>query len=537
MMEKLQRFGGAMFTPVLLFAFNGIVLALAIAMQNEMIVGEIAAEGTTWSGIWSVFESGGWTVFNHLELLFVIGLPIGLAKKANARAALASFVIYMTWNSFLAEILELWGPTFGVDYSQEIGGTSGLSNVGGVISLDTNLIGALFIAGLVVWIHNKYFEKKLPDWLGVFQGTSFVVIIGFLITFPLAFLTALVWPSVQGVIGSFQGFMANSGTLGVSIYVFLERILIPTGLHHFIYQPFTLGPAAVEGGLTPYWLEHLGEIASTTGNLREIFPEGGFLLYNASKLFAPIGIGAAFITTAKPEKRKQTIALVLPVALTSILSGITEPFEFTFLFLAPQLFVIHALLASLLSTTVYVLGVSGEVGSGLIRSLASFIVPMSANHMGAVLTLFGVGLAFSMIYFFVFRYAILRWDLKTPGRQDSAEAKMYKKSDYKKKKAKEKNEKHSKLEDTNTELDENTRRAIAFLDGLGGSDNIININNCATRLRVKIKDESIVAEDNFFKQTGAHGVVRNGTALQIIVGLDVPQVREKFEEEVDKHTK
>ena len=191
MMEKLQRFGGAMFTPVLLFAFDGILLAFSIAMQSELILGTLASEGTFWSNIWSIVEAGGWTIFNNMEILFVIGLPIGLANKASARAALASFVVYMTWNNFIAGILGIWGSNFGVDYSQTVGGISGLKVIGGVKTLDTNLIGALAIAGLTVWIHNHYFEKKLPEWLGVFQGTSMVVIIGFFTTLILGILDCL----------------------------------------------------------------------------------------------------------------------------------------------------------------------------------------------------------------------------------------------------------------------------------------------------------------------------------------------------------
>lgn len=538
MMEKLQRFGGAMFTPVLLFAFNGILLAFSIAMQSELILGTLASEGTFWSNIWSVVEAGGWTIFNNMEILFVIGLPIGLANKASARAALASFVVYMTWNNFIAGILGIWGTNFGVDYSQSVGGISGLKEIGGVKTLDTNLIGALAIAGLTVWIHNRYFEKKLPEWLGVFQGTSMVVIIGFFTTLILAFLTVWIWPPIQDLISQAQGFMAGSGSIGVGLYVFLERILIPTGLHHFIYQPFEYGPAVVEGGLVPYWMEHLNEIASTSGNLRDIIPEAGFGFHNVSKVFAPIGIGTAFIVTAKPENRKKTFALVLPTALTAIMAGITEPFEFTFLFLAPQLFAVHAVLAALLSFTLYSLGVSAVIGSGLLSNISYFIVPMASNHLNAVLLFFGVGLVFSVIYFFIFRFAILKWNIKTPGREDTGEAKMFKKADYREKRAKEKNKQShdqgSSDNDPIADLDPNAQKAIHFLEGLGGGNNITNINNCATRLRVSVADESLIAEDGFFKQYGAHGLVKNGKALQVIVGLDVPQVREYFENEVAK---
>ncbi|WP_106450180.1 PTS transporter subunit EIIC [Trichococcus alkaliphilus] len=495
MMQKLQRFGGAMFTPVLLFAFAGIILSLSIMFQNEMLVGGIAAEGTIWKNFWAVVESGGWTVFNQIELLFVIGLPMGLAQKANARAALESFVVYTTFNNFLSKILQLMGPTFNVDFTQEVGGNSGLKMIAGTKTLDTNLIGAILIAAIVVWIHNRYFEKKLPDWIGIFQGSSLVVIIGFFLMLPIAFLTAWIWPIIQSGIGSAQGFMASSGTFGVWLYVFLERILIPTGLHHFIYQPFIFGPAVVEGG---------------------------FALHNVSKLFAPLGIAAAFYTTASPEKRKKTLALLIPTALTAILSGITEPFEFTFLFIAPQLFLVHSLLAATLGATVYAFGVVGDIGGGLITNLSQFIIPMSINHMGSVLTLFAVGFTFSVIYFFVFRFAILKYDLKTPGREDAEEVKMYSKQEYRDKQAKK-----------NAGALAGNPYAVSaahYMEALGGADNIVEVNNCATRLRVTVADEALVAPDAEFKEGGAHGLVRNGRAFQVIVGLDVPQVREAFDQ-------
>lgn len=525
-MQKLQRFGGAMFTPVLLFAFSGIILAVAIMFQNTLIVGDIATAGTMWANFWSIVESGGWTVFNQMELLFVIGLPLGLAKKANGRAALESVVVYMTFNNFVGKILDLMGPTFGVDFTQEAGGNSGIKMIAGIKTLDTNLIGAILIAAIVVWLHNRFFETKLPDFLGIFQGSSLVVMIGFFLMLPLAFLTAWGWPIIQGLISSMQGFLATSGTFGVWLYVFLERLLIPTGMHHFIYQPFIYGPAVVEGGITAYWLTNLSDFASSTTPLKELFPAGGFGLHNVSKIFAPLGIAAAFYATADPAKKKKTLALLIPTALTAVLAGITEPFEFTFLFIAPQLFLIHAALAATLGATVYALGVVGDVGSGLITMLTQFIIPMSINHLGTVLTLIGTGFAFSVIYFFVFRFVILKFDIKTPGRELEEEVKMYSKKDYR--------ERQANGKEAPATGGAYAGSAAHYLEGLGGTANIADVNNCATRLRVSVKDETLVKEDGFFKAGGAHGVVRKGKAFQVIVGLDVPQVRDAFEDEMKK---
>lgn len=528
MMQKVQRFGGAMFTPVLLFTFNGIVLAICIMLTNPLILGGIAAPGTLWTQFWTMIENGGWTVFNQMELLFVVGLPIGLAKKASGRAAMETVVIYLTFNYFINSILTFWGKTFGVNFAQDISAGAagtGLKMIAGIKTLDTSVIGAIVIAGLAVWIHNRYFEKKLPDWLGVFQGSAYVVIIGFLLMIPVAFLTCLIWPNVQKGIASLQGFMTASGFIGVWVYAFLERVLIPTGLHHFIYIPFVYGPAVVPGGTVKYWLQHLQEFSQSAKPLKTLFPQGGFDLFGNDKIFPPIGIAAAFYVTAKPNKKKQVMALLIPAALTAIMAGITEPFEFTFLFVAPVLFVIHSILAATMETIMYLFGVVGDMQYGLIGMISENWLPLFARHWPTYLVQIVIGLVFSGIYFVLFRYLILKFNFATPGREaDDAETQLYSKADYK-----EKQKSKKSVAAAAESVNQYAEAAAVYLDSLGGYDNIQDVTNCATRLRVTVKDESLVQPDGAFKAGGAHGVVRHGKAFQVIVGLSVPQVREEFE--------
>ncbi|GHN51913.1 hypothetical protein ME801_15820 [Lactobacillus delbrueckii] len=243
MMQKLQKFGAAMFVPVLLFSFAGIVVALTSLFNNPLIFGSLANTNTFWYGLWDTVQQGGWTVFNQVDMLFVVGLPIGLAKKAHGRAAMEAIVTYWTFNYFIAGFLTHWGAFFGLkDYvnTQIVANSAnnGLTMIAGIKTLDTSIVGSLVIAGIVVWLHNRYFDKKLPDFLGTFQGSAFVVILGFVAMFPVAFLTCLIWPRVQmGIIG-LQEFMASSGLIGVWIFNFLNRVLIPTGLHHLVYIPF-----------------------------------------------------------------------------------------------------------------------------------------------------------------------------------------------------------------------------------------------------------------------------------------------------------
>lgn len=367
MLSQIQRFGGAMFTPVLLFPFAGIVVGLAILLQNPMFVGESLTDpNSLFAQIVHIIEEGGWTVFRNMPLIFAVGLPIGLAKQAQGRACLAVMVSFLTWNYFINAMGMTWGSYFGVDFTQDAVAGSGLTMMAGIKTLDTSIIGAIIISGIVTALHNRLFDKKLPVFLGIFQGTSYVVIIAFLVMIPCAWLTLLGWPKVQTGIESLQAFLRSAGALGVWVYTFLERILIPTGLHHFIYGPFIFGPAAVEGGIQMYWAQHLQEFSLSAEPLKSLFPEGGFALHGNSKIFGAVGISLAMYFTAAPENRVKVAGLLIPATLTAMLVGITEPLEFTFLFISPLLFAVHAVLAASMSTVMYLFGVVGNMGGGLI---------------------------------------------------------------------------------------------------------------------------------------------------------------------------
>ncbi len=525
-MQKVQRFGGAMFTPVILFGVFGIFVAISILCKNPMVMGSIAQEGTGWYNFWYIVEQGAWTVFNQMPLLFVIGLPIGLAKKNNARACMEAFLIYVIFNYFICAMLTLWGGSFGVDFSQEAKAGSGLAMVANIKTLDMGMVGAILIASISVYLHDKLFDVNMPDYLGLFKGSSLVVIAGFILMLPVAYLFCLIWPQFQAAIASLQDFLKAAGVFGVWLYTFLERILIPTGLHHFIYIPFIYGPAAVDGGIQAYWLQHIKDFAVSTQPLIELFPEGGFALHGMSKIFGCPGIALAIYFTARPDRRRKVASLLIPAVVTAVLCGITEPLEFTFLFIAPMLFFVHALLAGTLAATMYFFGVTGNFGGGILdTALFQDWIPLFQNHYMTYVTQIAIGLVFTCIWFVVFRFLILRFDFKTPGRTDDEEEdKLYTKADYKQKQGGAPNA--GAAAPTGDERD---RKAAAFLAALGGKDNIVDVTNCATRLRVTVKDDRLVKSANVFMTGGAHGLVHNGTAIQVIVGLSVPQVRERFE--------
>ncbi|MEG0378780.1 MAG: PTS transporter subunit EIIC, partial [Eubacterium sp.] len=236
MMQKIQKFGGAMFTPVLLFAFAGIVIGLGTLFTTEAVFGSLASPDTAWFKCWNVILEGGWTVFRQLPLLFVVALPIGMAKKQNARCCMEAFVLYLTFNYFISAILAGWGPALGINYEGEVGGATGLTMIANIKTLDMGMIGALAISGLVIYLHNRFFDTELPEWLGTFSGSTFVFMVGFFVMIPVAVLAVLVWPKVQMGMYMFQGFVLNAGALGVWVFVFLERLMIPFGLHHLLYS-------------------------------------------------------------------------------------------------------------------------------------------------------------------------------------------------------------------------------------------------------------------------------------------------------------
>lgn len=517
MMQKIQKFGGAMFTPVLLFSFAGVMVGIGTLCTTEAVLGSLAAPTSMWYLVWNVILQGAWCVFNQLPLLFVVGLPIGLASKQAARCCMEALVLYLTFHYFVNTILSQWGGVFGVDFSAEIGGSSGLTMIANIKTLDMGMFGALLVSGIVIYLHNKFFDTELPEWLGSFNGSTFIFMIGFLVMLPVALLSVVIWPNIQHGMQIFQNFVMTSGAFGVWVFIFLERLLIPFGLHHLMYSPFYYDNLVCPGGIYSYWATQLPALASSTASLKSLCPQASFTATGFSKLFGCPGIALAFYATAKPEKKTQLKGLLIPITLTAIVCGVTEPIEFTFLFIAPVLFVVHAFLAACLSTTMNLFGIVGVFSGGLIEMSSLNFIPLMSTHWKEYLLLLVIGLVYTAIYFVVFRFLIVKFDFKTPGREESDETKFYSKAEFRARQA------------GNVEMDKKTMLAALIMEGLGGADNIVDVTNCATRLRINVKDETVVKDDAYFKGVGSHGISKNGKAMQVIVGMSVPSVREKFE--------
>ena len=220
-MQELQRFGGAMYTPVILFAFFGLTVAVSIIFSNTGLFGSLAEEGTLWYDFWYVVQQGAWTVFKQMPILFAIAVPIGFAKKEQARCAMEGFVIYMIFNYFISGILSLHGSYFGVDYGQDAGAGTGLAMIANIKTLDMGMLGAIFIACITAYLHNRFYDTEIPEWLGIFKGPAFVVAVGFVVMLPTALLFCYIWPPIQHGIEQFQFFLKTSGIFGVWAYTCL----------------------------------------------------------------------------------------------------------------------------------------------------------------------------------------------------------------------------------------------------------------------------------------------------------------------------
>lgn len=517
MMQKIQKFGGAMLAPVLLFAFSGMLVGISVLCKNEMIFGSIASQGSLWFKVWKVIEQGAWTVFNQMPLLFVVGLPIGLAKKENAKCCMEALVLYLTFNYFVNQILVFWGPQLGVDL-ESVARTSGLASIAGIRTLDTSMFGAIILSGTVVFLHNRFYETDLPECLAIFKGPCFVTAVGFFVMLLMAGVFALVWPNIQRGMYMMQTFLVSAGDFGLWLYALLLKLLLPFGLHHFVYAPIEFDNLLIDGGTVAYWAQHLGEFAQSTEPLKALFPQGGYGLKGLVKVFGSIGAALALYSTAKPQKKKIIAGLMIPATLTAVIAGITEPLEYTFLFVAPGLFLLHAVLSAFLVMISYMAGVVGNFGGGLIEWITLNYIPLGANHWQMYLVQMLIGVIFTGIWFVTFRFAILKFDLKTPGREADEEAsRLITKAEYKDSAKRSKQEKRAEL-------------AGRMIEGLGGRDNIIEVTNCMTRLRVSVKEVSKVESNAWFVKAGVHGVVKAGNAIQVIIGVDVPFVKSEVQE-------
>lgn len=515
-----------MFAPAMLFSISGLMVGVSALATTADIVGDLAVYGTPWYVFWAIIQRGSWTVFKRLPPLFAVALPIGLAQKQPARCCLEALVAYFAYCFFLSEIIKLSGDNLGLKYPSSLTPANGITVIDGIKTLDTGIIGPLVVSATVVAIHDRFYDAKVPDWLGTFSGSSLVYLISFFAVFALAAISAAIVPSVYAMTETLRHALTSVGPFGVGIFVFLERALEPMGLHHLLYMPIYYDNLVINDGIYATWSSLLPILSHSTRPLNELAPWAGFTATGWVKLFGLPAIAAAFYSTAKPERRAGLRVILVPAIIASVVCGVTEPLEFLFMFTHPGLFFLYAVLSSCLATTMNLFGIVGIFSGGLMEMAAFNFIPLMRTHAGAYLLALGIGLAFSLIFFVSFRALILVYDLKTPGREDHvvnrAAIDCLTGSDF----AKE----QSPNDEVNSRSDQDHVLAERVIQLLGGVGNIVGATNCATRLRVEVADPSIVADNASFVAVGAKGLIITGKTAQVIIGISVPRVKEHFDQ-------
>lgn len=527
MLQKIQRFGGAMFAPAMLFSISGLMVGISALATTVDIVGDLATYGTPWYVFWAIIQRGSWTVFKRLPLLFAVALPIGLAQKQPARCCLEALVAYFAYCFFLSEIIKLSGDNLGLKYPASLTPASGITVIDGIKTLDTGIIGPLAVSTIVVAIHDRFYDAKVPDWLGTFSGSSLVYLISFFAVLALAIFSAVTVPYVYDVTDTLRHALAGVGPFGVGIFVFLERALEPFGLHHLLYMPIYYDNLVINDGIYATWSSLLPILSHSTRPLNELAPWAGFTATGWVKLFGLPAIAAAFYTTAKPERRAGLRVILVPAIIASVVCGVTEPLEFLFMFTHPGLFLLYAVLSSCLAMTMNFFGIVGIFSGGFMEMAAFNFIPLMRTHAGAYLLALSIGLAFSVIFFLSFRGLILALDLKTPGREDHIAGNTA----LSRLTGGDVDERHSsKTGASDAQASQDHLLAEQVVALLGGVSNIVGATNCATRLRVEVEDPSIVADNASFVAVGAKGLIITGKTAQVIIGISVPRVKEHFDQ-------
>ncbi|WP_101773049.1 PTS transporter subunit IIABC [Peptostreptococcus faecalis] len=523
--DVLQRVGRSFMLPIAILPVAGLFLGIGGSFTNTTMLEAynltgLIGPGTFVSSILTVMKGAGDIVFANLPILFAMGVAIGMAKAEKAVAALSGALAFLIMHASIGSMITVNG---GVESMME----GSVAMTVGIESLQMGVFGGIIVGLGVAALHNRFYKIELPQSLSFFSGTRFVPIISAVVYLCVGILMYYIWPTVQLGINQVGYIVRISGYFGTWVYGFMERILIPFGLHHVFYLPFwqtsvggtmEIAGKMVEGAQNIFFAQ-LADPNTTSFSVEATrFMSGKFPLM----IFGLPGAALAMIRTSKLKNRKVVEGLLVSAALTSMLTGITEPIEFTFLFVAPFLYLIHCVLAGLSYMLMHMLDVGvGMTFSGGLIDMTLFGI-LQGNDKTHWIRIVFVGIAYFAIYYFLFTFLIKKFNLMTPGREDNdAEIKLYTKSDV--------NAKNNSESNSDSAKDD---ISMAIVHGLGGKSNISSLDACATRLRTTVKDSTMV-KDDILKATGAAGVVKSGEGVQVIYGPRVSVIKSNLEEYIE----
>ena len=526
----VQQIGKSFFLPVSVLPIAGILLGLGSSFTNADTIAAyhlqgIMGEGTILNALLTIMSQVGNTIFGNLPLIFALAVALGMAKNEKAVAVLSAGISFFVMNSTINAMLKLSGKILadGTYAKSVLNGQ--ITSVCGIDSLQMGVFAGVIVGLVTAALHNRFYKQQLPAALAFFSGVRFVPIISVIAHIGVGIICFFVWPTIQSGIFALGNLVMHSGYFGTAIFGFLERALIPFGLHHVFYLPFwqtSLGGTMEVAGKMVEGAQNIFFAQLADPNTKHFAVEAcRFMTGKYSFMMAGLpGAAYAMYRCAKPEKRKIVGGLLFSAALTSFLTGITEPIEFTFLFIAPGLFILHCGLAGLSFALMHILKIC--IGTTFSCGLIDFMLygvlqGQTKSNWMMILPVFAV---YAVLYYFVFKFVIEKFDLPTPGRDDDEEeVKLYTKADYQAKKG-------AANEDTDAPED-----PISFmiLKGLGGIKNIEDIDCCATRLRITVKDAGKV-KDEILKQTGSRGIVKKGQGVQVIYGPHVTVIKANLED-------
>ena len=525
----LQRVGRSFMLPIALLPVAGLLLGIGSSFTNETMLAayglnNVIHPGTLIYTILDVMSQTGNAVFSNLALLFAMGVAIGMARKEKAVAALSGAVAYIIMNTAIQAMINAAG---GVEAMPANSTTTML----GITTLQMGVFGGIVVGLGVAALHNKFYKIELPQVLAFFGGTRFVPIISSIVYLVVGIAMFYIWPVVQSGIAALGALVLASGYAGTFIYGLLERALIPFGLHHVFYMPFwqtAVGGTAIIDGVTVTGAQNIffAELASKSTTVFSVsatrFMAGKFPFM----MFGLPGAALAMYQCAKPEKKKVAGGLLLSAALTAFLTGITEPLEFTFIFVALPMYAVHCVLAGLSFMLMHILNVGvGMTFSGGLIDLVLFGV-MQGNAKTHWVWVVVVGAVYFVLYYIIFRFMISKFDYKTPGRDDAEEVKLYTRADV--------NARSAASGSTAPTGDDSVSALI--VEGLGGADNLSDVDCCATRLRCTVKDVALVKQD-VLKASGASGVICKGDGVQVVYGPKVAVIKAKLEDYLENAPK